>query len=139
MNKLTIALIFCAVFVMAESKNFLAKEETDTTFFTEFDDDLEEHLLSHYLGLDDGNEEDDDDGLDEFSIERRLLIPESNEATLDNDDESVLLMEEDSGCGDETEADLPAKGSCITVTHCYLTDIPRIGKKPIYKTKVVCN
>jgi len=133
MNKSMIVLLFCASFALAESKNFLAKEEADT-LFTEFDDDLEEVFLSHYLGLDDGNE----DGLDDFSIERRLLIPESNEASID--DESLLINEEDAGvCGDDTEATLPAKGSCITVTHCYLTDIPRIGKRPVYKTKVVCN
>ena len=133
MKKSLITLLVFAILVFAESKGFLANEESNP-LLSGFDDDFEEAFISHFTNFEFEDETQDD----EFDLDRRLLIPESSEALVYS--ESVIFNEEDLGaCGEDGEAALPPKGSCITVTHCYMTDIPRIGKKPIYKTKVVCN
>jgi len=133
MKKSLIPLLVFTILVFAESKGFLAKEEPNSLF--DDDEGFEEAFLSDYASFELADETQGDD---DFDIEQRLLIPENGETFVES--ESLIINEEDfNECGEEVEAVLPPKGTCITVTHCYLTDIPRIGKRAIYKTKVVCN
>jgi len=41
-------------------------------------------------------------------------------------------------CGIEEAQNLPLEDGCVTMRHCILVNIPRLGWKRVYRTEVVC-